>query len=105
MGGTTGIDLVRSLRQSGDDYERHLPAIMITGHSERAFVEAARDAGVNEFLLKPVSLNVLQLRIAEVIMKPRGFVETAAFVGPDRRRRGETDIRGRRRRRADRSTG
>jgi len=60
---------------------------MITGHGERQYVERARDAGVTEFLIKPVTPRGLFLRIQEVIERPRPFVKSPAFIGPDRRRR------------------
>jgi DNA-binding response OmpR family regulator len=60
---------------------------MISGYTERAKIEAARDAGVNEFLAKPVTPQSLISRITEIIERPRAFVKTESYAGPDRRRR------------------
>jgi DNA-binding response OmpR family regulator len=60
---------------------------MVTGHSERHYIEQARDAGVTEFLSKPITARALYLRIMEVIERPRQFVRAPTFAGPDRRRK------------------
>jgi two-component system, chemotaxis family, chemotaxis protein CheY len=63
-----------------------VPIIMITGHGERQYIERARDAGITELLCKPISPRDLYSRIVEVVERPRPFVTSPAFVGPDRRR-------------------
>ncbi len=50
-----GIDFVRLLRNSPDSPNQIAPVIMITGHSTFARVNEARDAGVCEFLAKPLT--------------------------------------------------
>ena len=51
-----GIDFVRLLRRSPDSPSpMKTPVIMITGHSTLARVQDARNAGVNEFLAKPLT--------------------------------------------------
>src|SRR3954469_21297054 len=50
-----GVDFVRLLRNSNDSPNPTVPVIMITGHSTQSKVVEARDAGVNEFLVKPVT--------------------------------------------------
>ena len=62
---------------------------MITGHTERHRVEAARDAGVTEFLAKPITAQGLFKRIAEIVERPRAYVRCADYFGPDRRRRAD----------------
>jgi CheY-like chemotaxis protein len=50
-----GIDFVRLLRNSPDSPNQMTPVIMVTGHSTFTRVNEARDAGVNEFLVKPLT--------------------------------------------------
>lgn len=64
-----------------------VPIIMISGFTERAKVEAARDVGVTEFLAKPVTPANLISRITEILERPRAFVRSDTYCGPDRRRR------------------
>jgi CheY-like chemotaxis protein len=82
-----GVTLVRKLRKSEPNPAAFMPVIMLTAYSERVRVAEARDAGVTEFLVKPISPEALYRRIQAVINKPRPFVRTKVFFGPDRRRR------------------
>ena len=82
-----GLDFTRMVRTSEDTQNPFLPIIMLTGHTELHRVEEARDAGVDEFLSKPISATALYSRIVSVIEKRRPFVRSNTFLGPDRRRR------------------
>jgi two-component system chemotaxis response regulator CheY len=86
MAPVSGLDFVKELRKK-DGQHRFMPIIMLTAHSELMRVTEARDAGVNEFVIKPVSAKTLYTRIREIIKNPRPFVETASYFGPDRRRK------------------
>lgn len=100
-----GIELTRMIRRHQLSPNRMVPVILITGYSAWPRVEEARDAGVTEFLVKPFTAHDLARRIAHVINKPRDFIETQDFFGPDRRRRNpsETDYKGPQRRSEDRA--
>ncbi|MGB1875916.1 MAG: response regulator, partial [Rhodospirillaceae bacterium] len=63
--------------------------IMLTGFSERGRIVSARDSGINEYLLKPVSPRSLYSLIRAIIEQPCRFVKTKAYFGPDRRRGSE----------------
>lgn len=82
-----GVEFTRMIRTGADSPNRFLPIVMITGHTERSRIMAARDAGVNEILVKPVTARALVERLKVVIEKPRPFVTCAAYFGPDRRRK------------------
>ena len=86
MPGLDGLELTRMMRQPDAHSNAFVAIIMLTGHSEKARVMAARDAGVTEFLAKPISANGLYRRIVNVVANPRPFIRTAAYFGPDRRR-------------------
>jgi len=81
-----GIVFTQQIRNSPESPNPYLPVVMITGHTERERVLAARDAGVTEFLAKPITAQNLFLRIAEIVDRPRPFVRCAGYFGPDRRR-------------------
>ena len=49
-------------------------------------ITVARDAGVTEFLAKPISAKGLYQRILNVVANPRPFIKTKTYFGPDRRR-------------------
>lgn len=81
-----GLEVTRMIRQPTTSVNPFAPIIMVTGHSERRRVMMARDAGVNEFLVKPISSKGLYDRILAVVAFPRPFIRTKSFFGPDRRR-------------------
>jgi DNA-binding response OmpR family regulator len=81
-----GLELTRMIRQPGANANPYAPIIMLTGHSEKKRVVAARDAGVTEFLAKPISAKALYQRILNVVANPRPFIKTKSYFGPDRRR-------------------
>ncbi len=82
----SGIKLTQMIRKSPDSPNTFVPIIMVTAHRERVHVFKARDAGVNEYVAKPVSPKGLFSRIEAVIERPRRFVRVGEFFGPDRRR-------------------
>jgi len=81
-----GLDLTQMIRQPGANANPYVAVIMLTGHSEKKRVIAARDAGVTEFLAKPISSKGLYQRIVNVVANPRPFIKTKSYFGPDRRR-------------------
>jgi len=83
----SGIELVHQLRSAQDTPLAFVPVIMLSGHSEAERVTAARDAGINEFVVKPFSAQGLFSRIQAVIERPRPFVKVEGYFGPDRRRK------------------
>ena len=78
-----------------------LPVVMITGHSERSRVIQARDAGVNEFVVKPLTARALLGRLDSVIMRPRPYIRCKTYFGPDRRRTSDQHYSGPFRRNTD----
>ena len=81
-----GLELTRQVRNDEKSSNPFVPIIMITGHTEKYRVEAARDAGVTEFLAKPITAHNLFARITEILERPRAFVRCDRYFGPDRRR-------------------
>ena len=82
-----GMEFVRWLRDGKDSPAPFTPVIMVSAFSHMTNVLQARDAGINEFLAKPISAKSLLSRIQAVIDKPRQFVRADEYFGPDRRRR------------------
>lgn len=97
----SGIELVYKIRRERLSPNKMVPIVMMTGYSALPRVAEARDTGATEFLVKPFSANDLARRIAYVINKPRDFIETADYFGPDRRRRTLEGYKGPKRRSTD----
>jgi two-component system chemotaxis response regulator CheY len=98
MNGLDFLSIVRGLSSP----LRFMPVVMLTGHSDELRLTAARDRGVNEFLAKPVSARTILLRLQAVITRPRPFVKSETYFGPDRRRRTSQTYVGPRRRAGER---
>lgn len=96
-----GTEFVKIIRNSSDSNNKFVPIIMVTGYSELSKVMAARDAGVNEFLVKPINAKSLMARIQAVIDKPKPFIKANTYFGPDRRRRNSENFAEHRRRKDD----
>lgn len=102
-----GLELTRSIRRAAVTPDRmipnpQVPVIMLTAkRSRQREVEFARRAGVNEFVIKPFTPAALISRIQMVLTRPRPFVISESYIGPDRRRRVEISYSGPLRRAAD----
>lgn len=101
LGTEEGVAFAHWLRNDADSPGPYTPIILLTGHADRARIMAARDAGVNEFCVKPVTPADLMKRISWVIDKSRPFVRSPTYFGPDRRRHDDPKYTGPERR-ADR---
>lgn len=82
-----GISFVRNIRRNEKSPNTRLPVIMVSGHSDRSTVAQARDAGANDFMVKPISAKALYTRLVNAIERPRPFLRSASYFGPCRRRR------------------
>lgn len=80
-----GVDLTRLVRNAADSRNPFLPIIMMTGFADRPRVEEARDSGVTELIVKPVTARAIIDRLNAVVYRPRPFVRTADYFGPQRR--------------------
>jgi CheY-like chemotaxis protein len=84
------LAFVRWLRGRGTDPVSSLPVVLLLDRARMDRVAEAREAGVTEFLLKPVSLRALHDHVCRAVEMGQPFVRTPAYFGPDRRR--ETDV-------------
>ena len=89
-----GIEFCREVRKRPETEIRHLPLIVVTAYSELRYLKQAVDAGVDEFLVKPVSAAAIARRINSVVEHRRTFISTPDFFGPDRRRRTDEKFKG-----------
>lgn len=100
-----GITLSRKIRNDPKSPNQFVPIILMTGFSEKHRVINARDAGISEFLVKPFNARDLYKRIYQIIEKPRQFIRSEEFFGPDRRRKGVEEYHGPMRRKTDEDKG
>jgi two-component system chemotaxis response regulator CheY len=93
-----GYELTKQIRNSPETPNPFLPVIMVSAHTELGQVKRARDAGITEFLAKPISAKTLLVRFCSVIDNQRAFVRSSKFIGPDRRRHVDHAFQGKERR-------
>lgn len=82
-----GVEFTRRVRTDPASGSPYVPVLMVSGYTEARLLAEARDAGVSEFLAKPISAKTLLSRIVQLLQNPRPFVTAEGYFGPDRRRR------------------
>lgn len=64
MPGMTGIDLLKAIRS--DERLANLPILMVTAEAKREQIIAAAQAGVNGYVVKPFTAQVLKEKIEKI---------------------------------------
>lgn len=64
MPGMNGCELIRTIRGGISPVPRDTPIIMVTGHPEEWRIAEAREAGADDILVKPFTVETLALRLA-----------------------------------------
>lgn len=99
--GEDGLALVGKLRRDPESPAPFMPAVIVTQTVTRERVRQALQAGVHEILVLPLTPKTVELRLREIVERPRKFVRSADYFGPDRRRQVRADYAGPFRRAAD----
>jgi two-component system chemotaxis response regulator CheY len=63
----TGLELLQAVR--ADPALAHIPFIMVTAESKTENVLAAKEAGVNNYIVKPFNADTLRSKIMSVLAK------------------------------------
>ena len=85
---------VAFLRDPEKNPQLHSPIRVVTGQVHAKEIFAARDAGVDDVMAKPVSAGVLTSHIHDIVVDRHPFTENPTFFGPHRRRRKSNDFDG-----------
>lgn len=96
-----GLALTTTIRRNADNQNRTMPILIMSRDPNETTIKNARDAGANMVIAKPMSPASLYDRMSWIAFKPRQFVETATYFGPDRRFKEEGYPTGVGRRRGD----
>ncbi len=89
-----GLGLLKKIRNESDSPNPFVPIIVMTGYSEAHHVISARDAGMNSYLMKPVSAETIYRHIVSLIENKKSFIKSGEFFGPDRRRKRKEPYQG-----------
>lgn len=87
-----GYEMTRRVRAgdcsgSGNCGDRDVPVVMISGHVGEEIVRFARDNGVTDYVVKPVTAETLYESILSAVSRPIHIVETGSYRGPSPKRR------------------
>lgn len=92
------LEMTFRIRKGMSRIDPYLPVIIMSAHAKVEEILKARDLGANEYIAKPLSAKILDLRLHALVEKPRPFVRSDNFFGPDRRRHANHDFEGTERR-------
>ena len=89
--GMSGIELARTIRHAAVTPDPRfgnpaVPMIMLTARQSARDVTTARNAGIDEFVIKPFSTVSILKAICSCVLRRRPFIVSAGYVGPCRRR-------------------
>lgn len=95
-----GLELTRLIRLTettgGMTGNPYAPLVLVARELRREAIREAADAGVTEYLVKPISARTVYKLVEGVVLDPRPFIQLDTYFGPDRRR-GEQRVDGDRR--------
>ena len=101
LGGESGFDLIKRIRNHDYEKLREIPIILLTATRSQAAIFGGRDLGADEIIAKPFATNDLKKRLEAITQKRREFVRAdGVYSGPDRRRRADEDFQEERNRRS-----
>ncbi len=81
-----GLTFVKHARDLEDSPDPYVSLILMSSHKQCRRALAARDAGVDAFVTKPISRSGLLGAIQSVMENPRPYTLCDTYFGPDRRR-------------------
>ncbi|MGB3809259.1 MAG: response regulator [Parvibaculum sp.] len=87
-----GYEMTRAIRamRKPDDAPGQgsdIPVLMLSGHVGPEIIARARDEGVTDYIVKPVTPMLLYERLIAAIARPAHIVETPTYRGPSPTRR------------------
>lgn len=85
--GLDGLKFLKKARNGTDSPNPFVPIIVVTANTELHHVYCALDAGMHDFLAKPISATLIYSRICRVFERDRDFNRARSFFGYDRRHR------------------
>jgi CheY-like chemotaxis protein len=94
-------ELIRWIRRQTKSPLRFVPIVVLTSYTLHRNLAIIRDAGANLIIKRPVSPQLLLDSITWLAKTSRSFIETAKYVGPDRRFRTLEPLDGKHKRETD----
>jgi DNA-binding NarL/FixJ family response regulator len=80
-----GLATLRQIRRSPDSLAPKIPVVAVSQRRDLPTINAVMNAGAHEYVLFPVSADVLMKRIIAACQSTRPFIDTPDYVGPERK--------------------
>jgi len=80
-----GLQMLAFIRRSPVSPRRDVPVVVVSQQRDLATIKAAIDGGAHEYVLFPAAGDALLKKVHAARTSTRAFVDTADFVGPERR--------------------
>lgn len=77
--------LVREIRNTNICADPFVPVMAFSWQPNKTLVNNVLEAGIDDLILMPISVNLIYKRIDAIIRNRPEFVVTASYVGPERR--------------------
>ena len=91
MDNRAGLEFIKKIRTNPSSKNNSdLPIILETGVTDITTITKARDSGVTEVISKPFSPEQVLQKLDNAVNNKREFIDVEEFVGPNRRRRRDT---------------
>ncbi len=81
------LEFIRWIRRNTSSVNFQVTMLALSSKPTKELVCSARDAGATEFVVKPLDKLILKDIISISFSKPRNFIISRNFVGPERRRK------------------
>lgn len=83
--GDPGLAALREVRRSPDSPMPRIPVVAVSQRRDLTTINAVMNGGAHEYVLFPASGDVLLKRISAACASKRPFIETSAYVVPERK--------------------
>lgn len=81
----SAYETLQWLRTDADSPDPFVPVVVIMANPTLDSLKDMREAGASAILAKPVTPTTAYKRLQEACLRPRSFVVTGSYFGPDRR--------------------
>jgi PleD family two-component response regulator len=81
------LGFIRWIRRNTAGVNYQMTILALSAQPTKELVSNARDAGATEFVLKPLDKLIMKEIISISFTKPRNFIISRGYVGPERRRK------------------
>jgi CheY-like chemotaxis protein len=79
-----GMQMINFIRRSSESPNRSIPIVVVSQARDMVTIQAVGNAGAHEYVLYPVAGDALLKKIHAAKTSTRAFIDTPAYVGPDR---------------------